>query len=62
MRKEADWYPTVYQGLFRKPIFPAFPAYLESDSNIGSHLFDIENVENPFTELMMKNGWRPTRK
>jgi len=27
---------------------------LESDSNIGSHLFDIENVENPFTELMME--------
>jgi len=27
---------------------------LESDSNIGSHLFDIKNVENQFTELMME--------
>jgi len=27
---------------------------LESDNNIGSHLFDIENVENRFTELMME--------
>jgi len=27
---------------------------LESDSHIGSHLFDIENVENRFTELMME--------
>jgi len=27
---------------------------LESDSHIGSHLFDIENVENQFTELMME--------
>jgi len=25
---------------------------LESDNNIGSLLFDIENVENRFTELM----------
>jgi len=27
---------------------------LESDNNIGSHLFDIGNVENRFTELMME--------
>jgi len=27
---------------------------LQSDNNIGSHLFDIENVENRITELMME--------
>jgi len=27
---------------------------LQSDNNIGSHLFDIENVENRITELTME--------
>jgi len=29
---------------------------LQSENNIGSHLFDIENVENRITELMMETN------
>jgi len=42
MRKEADWYATVYQGLFRNPIFPAFPVARRRSIRPGLALFPTE--------------------